>query len=290
MRNYFIEKNYPSLNKNGIMFFDHPVIKFDCCLAHIQSSIEFIHFITGEYNIYSDGERFTAHSGDTVLFRAGTVHSITSNDIGTGHYLVLQITLEQLLALSDKDYGNHYVIALSNGASESKKFWKKEECEQKGITDCFNRMFSASCNYIWGNDLRLKASIAELLHIILTDLGQQNVISEAGKSLTIQIYDVMKYINEHYAENLTAEQCSKQSNMSYSYFSRNFKKISGMTFKDYLNLVRITNAERLLITTDLSVSEISQKVGYNSESYFIATYKAIKSITPLAFRKSLESK
>jgi AraC-like DNA-binding protein len=271
------------------MFFDHPVVKFDCCLPHMQYSIEFIHFLEGEYNICCDGESFKAQAGDTVLFRANTIHSITSNDIGTGHYFVLLITFEQLLAFSDKDLCNHYIVALS-GAGEKKKLWKKEEGEQLGIIRCFDRMYDAAYNQIWGNDILLKTAIAELLHIILLDLGQHDLVFEVGKSLKVQIYDVMKYISKHYSENLTAEQCSKQSNMSYSYFSRNFKKISGMTFKDYLNLVRITNAERLLMTTDLSVSEISQMVGYNSESYFIATYKEIKSVTPLAFRRSLESK
>ena len=73
--------------------------------------------------------------------------------------------------------------------------------------------------------------------------------------------------------------------MSYSYFSRCFKNVTGKTFKEYLNMVRINHAQRLLATTTLSVTQVALECGYNNISYFIAVYKSLKGETPLSSRR-----
>jgi len=72
--------------------------------------------------------------------------------------------------------------------------------------------------------------------------------------------------------------------MSYSYFSRCFYRITGKSFKEYLNLTRINRAEKAILTTDKSVTEIAGDCGFNSVSYFISTYKKLKGVTPLSLR------
>jgi len=68
--------------------------------------------------------------------------------------------------------------------------------------------------------------------------------------------------------------------MSYSYFSRSFRRVTGLSFKKYLNQTRINRAEQMLLTGNGSVSEIAMECGYNSISYFISVYKSIKGTTP----------
>jgi AraC-like DNA-binding protein len=68
--------------------------------------------------------------------------------------------------------------------------------------------------------------------------------------------------------------------LSYSYFSRSFKRVMGMSFKKYLNMIRVNRAEQMLITGDHSVSEVAIECGYNSISYFISVYRSLKGTTP----------
>jgi len=72
--------------------------------------------------------------------------------------------------------------------------------------------------------------------------------------------------------------------MSYSYFSRIWKRIVRRSFREYLNEVRVSHAEHLLKTTSLPVTQIALECGYNNVSYFIAVYKELKGITPLSCR------
>jgi AraC-like DNA-binding protein len=72
--------------------------------------------------------------------------------------------------------------------------------------------------------------------------------------------------------------------MSYSYFSRNFKRVTGRCFKDFLNITRINNAEMKLRSTTKSVTQIAMECGYNNIAYFSAMYKKLKGVSPTSAR------
>jgi len=78
---------------------------------------------------------------------------------------------------------------------------------------------------------------------------------------------------------------SKICNLNFSYFSRAFKRIMRKSFKEYMNYFRITKAEKLLISSNLNITEIAQAVGFSTSSYFIEQFKKFNSISPKQFRK-----
>ena len=63
-----------------------------------------------------------------------------------------------------------------------------------------------------------------------------------------------------------------------------FKKSAGTTFSHYLTNLRITNAKKLLTTTDISINEISLKTGFNDYFYFLKTFKKYTGHTPSEYR------
>ena len=93
------------------------------------------------------------------------------------------------------------------------------------------------------------------------------------------IYSAMCHVQEKYADEIDEKEPSKSYGMSYSYFSRSFKRVTGMTFRDHLNRTRISNAERFF-QNGCSVSEAATACGYNSISYFISVYRSITGNTP----------
>ena len=93
----------------------------------------------------------------------------------------------------------------------------------------------------------------------------------------------------HYQEDITAKDMASLCAVSYSYFSRFFKRAMQKTFREYVNVVRISEAEKLLLNTNLNITEIALEVGFSSSSYFIEQFKQIKSISPKRFRQRLLS-
>lgn len=84
---------------------------------------------------------------------------------------------------------------------------------------------------------------------------------------------------------LTLKKTAQKFNMSSCYLSRLFKEGTGFTFIEYLNNVRIREAQSLLVSTDYKVMDICYKVGYNSISHFGRVFKEMTGYSPLQFRQ-----
>lgn len=100
---------------------------------------------------------------------------------------------------------------------------------------------------------------------------------------------VEREIAEKYMTNISLKQLGERFYINSAYLGQLFKKQYGMSFKDYLNMVRINNSVELLAHTDMKVYEISAAVGYQSVDYFVNKFVAQRGHTPAKFRKTMRS-
>ena len=95
--------------------------------------------------------------------------------------------------------------------------------------------------------------------------------------------NAVSYIRENYAE-LTEESAARACGVSPSYLSRCFKKGMTRSFSAFVTDVRLRESERLLLTTDQTVTEIAQSVGSSTSAYYIARFRERYGITPYRYR------
>jgi len=105
-----------------------------------------------------------------------------------------------------------------------------------------------------------------------------NLIAAFEKAISSARNDLFGYSTEKTAED---------ANMSYSYFCNNFKKAYGMSFSAYLESMRLHEAEHLLLTPEMSITDIAVATGFSGASHFIKKFKLAYGITPYAFRASV---
>ncbi|MCU6790803.1 MULTISPECIES: response regulator [Paenibacillus] len=123
-----------------------------------------------------------------------------------------------------------------------------------------------------------------------TDLIQAWILiypQYADQSGNASIKRVCEYMDVHYFENFALARLAEMSHMSISHFSMLFKKTTGQTCLNYLNLIRIRKAKELLQEPDLKIYEIADMVGYSSLPYFNRIFKQIVTITPVEYRKRM---
>ena len=96
---------------------------------------------------------------------------------------------------------------------------------------------------------------------------------------------VKLYAEQNYKNDIRLSDIAKQLNFSLTYVSVTFKRESGMTFCDYLKKIRLERACRYLRTTDMTVSEIAELVGYSDAAFFFKIFKKELGVTPGAYRK-----
>jgi len=96
---------------------------------------------------------------------------------------------------------------------------------------------------------------------------------------------VLKFISDHYADNINLQDVADVACLTTNSFCRFFKKMTNKSFTQFLNEVRVRNASRLLVQKDMPVSEVCYIVGYNSITNFNRQFKHIMGCTPQRYRQ-----
>lgn len=98
---------------------------------------------------------------------------------------------------------------------------------------------------------------------------------------------IVDYINSHIHEDITIDSLCAQVHMSKYHFCRKFKAQTGLTVMDYLLKTRIALACDMLEKTDFTVSDVSDRCGFSSVSYFCRVFKENTGKSPLKYKKML---
>ncbi|TNJ63199.1 helix-turn-helix domain-containing protein [Paenibacillus hemerocallicola] len=97
---------------------------------------------------------------------------------------------------------------------------------------------------------------------------------------------VMDYVENKFADDASLDLLADKLNLSSAYLSVYIKEKTGANFSEHINAVRIRKAKELLSATDLSVQEISARIGYRNVTSFIRMFKKMTGIPPGEFRKN----
>jgi AraC-like DNA-binding protein len=97
---------------------------------------------------------------------------------------------------------------------------------------------------------------------------------------------VMQFLLENRFQAISLDETAEKANLSKEAFCRFFKLRTGKTFTQYLQQLRIAEAQKLLIETDLGIAEIAFRVGYENLSYFNRSFKKLVTKSPRDYRAS----
>ena len=125
--------------------------------------------------------------------------------------------------------------------------------------------------------------ISVKLYEILMCLLKRVEIESSGRAVN---HDILKYIDDNIDRRLSLTEISQAFGYHPAYFSSFFSKMMGTTFSKYVMNRKISHASYLLETTAWPVERIAQELGFCDISHFIQRFKAIKGVTPMAYRTS----
>lgn len=232
--------------------------------------------VSGTATEVINGNRIPASKGDIFVITPETYHSIEdatrfnliSIAIGTNY---TNIELLNRIANSNDDIVFHRTLS------------KKD----------YNLVFSL-CEHIEEsikNGHPFDSEIAKNSINIILAFILENVENGTGINTNVTtVKKAMAYIRKNYAENPTLGQVAEHVNVSKNYFSVLFKENSGISFKQFLNDVKLSNAAKMLKQTELSIVEICHDCGYDSLSTFYRKFKEKFSVSPQTYRNQNEKK
>ena len=104
------------------------------------------------------------------------------------------------------------------------------------------------------------------------------------------IGEALAYIETHLGEPMTMRELADSLHLNSSYFSVLFKEQVGLNFSEYLMRKRVQRAKELLVQTTMPISEIAERVGYQTDKYFIKVFKSLEGLSPSKYRHAVNEK
>jgi AraC-like DNA-binding protein len=142
-------------------------------------------------------------------------------------------------------------------------------------------------------DVCYKLPIRANIYLMMTSLlryycGSKNELDRMIYHNVMRLRPIISYISEHYKEKIYIETMSEMITVSPDYFTKMFKDSIGKTPIDYINALRINRAMQMLATTDTSVNDISDELGFSNSNYFHKIFKQYMETSPAAYRKMVK--
>ncbi len=120
--------------------------------------------------------------------------------------------------------------------------------------------------------------LRELLVLISRHRKSTPSLSLSGSQKLVQ--DAARYISDNYEKQIDLPSLAQRYALSEGYFSKIFKKHTGMRVREYLNVVRVYAAMDMLTATGKSVTDVAFECGFNDSNYFSQVFKSIADTTP----------
>lgn len=172
--------------------------------------------------------------------------------------------------------------ALKSGATN----YLLKPLNRKELKETVANLYNKKNNY---SSFALRSVIGYIEDIVKTKFDENELMSESLTYTKNVIEKANEYINENYSKDITRKDVADAVYMNPSYFSRYYKKKTGVFYSDYLTEVRISHAKELM-KTDKSITEICHAVGYNTRRYFNANFQTVVGMTPKEYRIQLRNK
>lgn len=151
------------------------------------------------------------------------------------------------------------------------------------IEKLFSLIISEREEASYFSDELIAGYIKEILVIAFRTNKQQFLFM--NKTVLPEIYEIQKYIDDHFTENIKINDFAKQYFININYLSCCFKELTGYSPKQYLLLKRMSMAKELLITTEIPINELTAECGFSDVNNFIRVFKREYNITPKKYRK-----
>lgn len=244
--------------------------------AHFHDKHELYFLESGQIKYVVGSEIYLLSAGDMVFVPKETFHK-TSGEKGMPSERVLLVFDDAFVGKEYKAYVDELI---------ENKFIRLPEEHIYKIRDLLRKIEGENRHMFTDYSQMQKLYLKEIL--ILISRHRKKKLNTKYSPLISIIQDAAKFISENYASNLSLTSIAQKYAMSASYFSKQFKSITGVGFNEYVNIIRVAASEKLLISGKMPITQIAMECGFNDSNYYAAVFKKIKGITPKKY--SLQNK
>lgn len=283
------ERNYNSFEL-AVSVIDNTVdMQEHRLLLHWHQYIEFIYVLEGEGILTIDLKEYKAGKGDLIAVSPSSLHGGTGEEANPLICKVILADIEMLMGSLKDKIAKLYLLPLLEQKIKIVPFMEQGTRLYQEMKFLFEKILDKWEEQNEGVELYIKGYLIQMLAALFETKQYQEVSGRSGIKEIQQIKKLIQFIEEHYSEPLSVDRLAQYAGYNRYYFMHFFKMHTGYTVTQYLNLKRTGYAAHMLEEQDWSVSEISERTGYQDVSYFIRVFAKRYGVSPLTYRKKMRN-
>ncbi len=243
---------------------------------HYHKAYELIEISAGSPLLYIDAGVYRCKAGDIFFIPPFAVHSLQSE---TEDCIIRGITFEGKLL--DEIACNIALDEILSRECVASFCTREGDLLHQGMQSRFEKVFDAYHTPSSTRRIAILSALYGLLEMLLMKYAPKAKTSRNER----RILPAIRYMEAHYPETITLASISNELNMCNDHTIRLFKAITNKTPIQFLTDLRLSEAIKLLVETDLSIGEIAVRTGFSDANYFSKVFKDRLCRSPRDYRK-----
>ncbi|WP_199614112.1 helix-turn-helix domain-containing protein [Paenibacillus alkalitolerans] len=253
---------------------------------HWHEHLEWMYIRRGSYRVQVDSLFEDVVEGDIVFVNSRRIHA--AFPLGKQTELTAIVFNEAVIRNSALDSTEKkYILPIINNECIVPAIFKAGGFATTCIEESLIRLMREFEHKQDGYELFVKAELLLCLGHVYRSAESGDERRKNRPEREGAISPVLRHLTERFHEALTVDEAAQMCSLSPNYFCNLFKKTTGKTFIEYVNMLRIIEADRLLRETDCSINEVAYRVGFSNLTYFGRVFKKLKNVSPSDLRRQL---
>ncbi|MGG6312374.1 AraC family transcriptional regulator [Paenibacillus macerans] len=253
---------------------------------HYHKEIEVVMVMQGVHEIRTVKRSYMLSTGDVAIVGSSQLHYGRKKGSGEMKCFVLHFDLEPYFDPAMMCYYRHF-SEIHHPLDELNELFTENPELKVQVAWIVGELRREMQERSKGYEIAASMYIKRLL-LVLLRADRRGILEPAGWGDTHTLKQVIDYIDLNLARRISMEEVSRLAGMSYSYFSKFFKRATGHSYIDYINLRRLRKVERMLVTSDLNVAVLAEQAGFMNLSHFYKLFKRQNGCTPNEYKARLK--
>jgi AraC-like DNA-binding protein len=252
-------------------------------VKHWHPEYEIQYFVQGKRDFFIGDHNYSIKAGSLVLVDSEQVHNTATGD---------EVFHERILIMFEKDI---FARAMQGIGIDLPGFFKVyqgvtqiPQVDQAYVVSILEAIAKEVKEKRKSYQIEVQLKLMELI-VYLTRLKNKHVheddFATPSQKTSDLSYQVASYIRKNYMTVHSLDDVAGHFYLDKSYLGRQFKKTTGYTVNEYINIQKVQQAQRLLEDTTLAIVDIAKQSGYQNLTYFNRVFKKYTETSPLKYRK-----
>lgn len=251
-------------------------------LSHWHDDVEFIYILSGQMSYNINGEIIDLNPGEGVFINSRQMHFGYSDCHKDCEYIC--VLLHPVLLCASHYIEKDYVLPLLNNHTIPFIKLQPHISWQKDIATKIHALYLHRKENAF--PLFIQISFFQIWMLLYNHTSQLPKSDKKESAGLTALKNMITYIQNNYQNSILLDDIAQSGCVCKSSCGKIFKKHLHITPFDFLIQYRLKKSVELLVTSNLSVTDIAEKTGFTGASYYIETFKKYYHCTPLAYRKT----